>query len=118
MKYLIVIALGLLATLPFFSLASTYQYVDMSGNIQKVDANDPNQALVETSVQTNDDPHSGVIIDQALPDSIDTVANIYQYTTISGQTKTVQAATLDSAIMLAPDRNPASGFTVVNVVIK
>src|ERR1041385_6406102 len=100
MKNLIVIALGFLIMAPLALFASTYEYVDMHGNIQQVEADNASQALVETSAQ-NDDPHSGVIIDQALPDSVDTVANIYQYTTISGQTKTVQAATLDSAIMLA-----------------
>lgn len=53
----ILVAIGSLV-LPALSLAATFQYVDVSGNIKSVVASNPNEALV---LPDDIAPHSGVI---------------------------------------------------------
>ena len=125
MKKILVIAASMLVV-PAISLAATYHYVNVNGQVSDVSAANANQAF---ALATDIAPHSGVAIDTGTINAGDTVvpagsgasaptvagasAATYQYVNVNGQVKTVAAANAASAFALATDIAPHSGVVSV-----
>jgi hypothetical protein len=109
-KTLLIAALAL--SLPTAAFAATYDYVNTSGQVQKIDASSPDQAMV---LATNIDPHSGVMLDTGFVTPVPVVIvtttgmHMYRYVDTNGNLGTVQASSPEQAMMIAPNISPNSG---------
>jgi hypothetical protein len=116
-----ILALGAIAVLPLASMAATYHYVDTSGTVRTIEANNAADASASA---TNIDPHSGVSLDMGVLDSGDSVngtgtntvtvtatgsGNTYHYVDTSGIVRTVVAASAAAALAAAVNIAPNSG---------
>jgi hypothetical protein len=118
MKYLALIAIGLL---PGLSFAATYHYVNTSGEIAAVEAQNAQTALVTAP---NIAYNSGVAIDNGLlkvgkqvtafgyVQPINTGLNTYHFVNTSGYTDSVVAASAQIALMIAPNIAYNSGVAI------
>lgn len=109
-----ILALSLIGVfgLPLTSLAATYHYLDVHGNVNSVEAQSAAQALnYVNSLPTT--IHSGVALDQGILEPGQNYSQLYQYRTIYGTNAYVRAATLDAARLLATDKASNSGFYMV-----
>ena len=95
--------------LPMTSFAATYLYVNTSGAIQTVTADNPNQAL---ALAQNIDPHSGVMLQSGTIDSSGTLS-MYEYVNVNGTLSVVRANNPSQALALATDIAPHSGVMIV-----
>lgn len=103
-------ALGTLL-IPAVSLAATYHYVTLDGTVDEVQASTAAQALVMVDAR-DDSIHSGVQLDTGVLDEGEQVGHEYTYVALDGSVKTITAASLDAATVLATDRKYDSGFMV------
>lgn len=109
-KILTLAALGaLLAPLP--SLAATYQYVAIDGTVQDVEAATAQEALAMISVRS-DVTNSGVKLDTGVLEEGEQVGHVYTYVAVDGTVRSIYAANIDAAYLLATDRMFNSGFIV------
>lgn len=103
---------------PVAATAATYNYVDMTGMVESIEANSPMAAM---ALATDIHPRSGVAIDQGLLDEGDDVAiggsgdasmggtaGTYHYVTVNGEVNTVSASSA-SQVMMMSDIHPHSG---------
>lgn len=105
------VAVGALAA-PFVSSAAYYHYLDLSGTVRGIEANSATEALAQVNAQDNS-LHSGVKLDTGELKDGESYGRTYLYVSTTGETKSVSAASLDAAYMLATDRANTSGFLVV-----
>lgn len=105
-------ALSLLI-LPAVSLASTYQYVSTSGNLQSIEAGSASTAL---ATAPNLAVHSGVMlagVGSTVNGGGTTNANtFYQFIDVNGSVQSVNAASATAALT-APNIAPHSGVILV-----
>jgi hypothetical protein len=112
----LMVMLAALSTFSFNASAATYQYVDTSGNLQRVEAVSASQALM---IAPNIGIRSGVMLYSGLPTVITYVSNdnlisnvsyvTYQYVNTLGQVQSVIASTPEQAFSLATNIAPRSG---------
>ena len=102
MNKTLLFAVGFMFALPGLSLAASYHYIDIQGNVQTIEANSGAEALATVALRA-DALHSGVVLDQGVLEEGDDYGIVYAYMSTSGETRTVTAATLDAAYLLAPD---------------
>lgn len=109
-----ILALSLIGVfgLPLTSLAATYHYLDVHGNVNSVEAPSATQALKYVS-SLPATIHSGVALDQGILEPGQNYSQLYQYRTIYGTTAYVRAATFDAARLLATNEAANSAFYVV-----
>ena len=109
---LVVLGAFLLSSTAF---AETYLYVDTSGKLQPVIAENPDQAI---AIAPNRTTHSGVMLSSVeVPEGLggmgafvlSATANTYLYVDASGELRAVIAENPDQAIAIAPDRTMHSG---------
>jgi hypothetical protein len=82
--------------LPFAAFASTYDYVNTSGNVETITATTPDAAIAAASDIAQ---HSGVALDSG---TIVVVGNsLYEYVDINGNLDTIQAASANAALAMA-----------------
>jgi hypothetical protein len=103
---------------PVVATAATYNYVDMTGMVESIEASSPMQAM---TLATDIHPRSGVALDEddmdagtAIGGSGDTsggTANTYHYVTVDGEVKTVSAPSAAQVLMMS-DIHPHSGVAV------
>lgn len=110
----VIVAMGLMIA-PTVSNAATYFYIDIYGNVEGVEATNSQQALMSANAQ-DVIVHSGVSLDLGVLEEGQVFANVYEYVDINGNLKSVTAATLDGARILATDRAPRSGFLIAEVL--
>jgi hypothetical protein len=113
MKKTIALAAAAALLVPSLSMAATYHYVNIDGTVADIGAGSAAEALaaLRTSPSTI---HSGVMLDQGMIEQGEQVGNLYQYISVSGQLKSVFAASLDAARVLATDKAPTSGFLITD----
>ncbi len=115
----ITLVLGSILAFGTSASAATYQYVNVSGNIQSIDAANASLALASA---VNIDPHSGVIlytpanaIGSAIGgDNSGVSLNTYEYVDTSGQVRSVTASNPSEAMSIAPNKDPDSGVILVD----
>jgi len=107
----------------FFSsatFAATYLYVNTSGNLQGIEANNPTEAIATAS---NIATHSGVLLVNGTSAPtyygiggvvLSATSNTYLYIDTSGNARTVFANNPEEAIAIAPDRAVHSGVVLIN----
>ncbi len=112
--------MGAIMTLaPTLSLAATYQYVNTSGNVSVVTADNAFQAMTVADIAS----HSGVMLVSGsvnntvttpvnYPVSTPATAGTYQYINIYGNVKTINAGSA-AAAMNASDISPHSGVMLM-----
>ncbi|HVX90732.1 MAG TPA: hypothetical protein VHC20_03810 [Candidatus Paceibacterota bacterium] len=111
------LAFGAVAALPAASFAATYHYVDTSGTVRTIQADNANDAML---MATDRDPNSGVTLDTGVLDSGDTVtgtgtgstsanADEYHYVDSSGIVRTVMAPSASVALSAAVNIGMHSG---------
>ena len=108
-RILSLFVMGLLLAIPAVSSAATYHYIDLTGNVVTIEAESAQDALSKANAN-NDVYHSGVKLDQGMLHTGESFAVTYQYVTAQGTLKTVEAASVDAAFILATDIAPNSGF--------
>jgi hypothetical protein len=101
----------MMGAMPAVSSAAMYHYIDLSGRVGTVEANSPQQALALAN-SFNNVLHSGVKLDQGMLQTGESYGFPYRYVDIYGNTRTVTAASLDAAYMLATDRASNSGINL------
>ncbi len=108
-----VIAALTLAALPAISRAASFDFINLQGAVQTIQADNANMALSYIA-QNRLSVHSGVVRSGILTPGQVVVGGtrMYTYVTVNGSLKTIQAASLDAASVLATDRHPQSGFMV------
>jgi hypothetical protein len=105
---------------PLASFAATYHYVDTSGTVRTVSADNAAQAYAQAY---NIAPHSGVTLDTGVLDSGDTVTgtntgtasgsvNEFHYVDANGVVRTVTATTPSQALNVATGIDVHSGVAV------
>lgn len=118
--FLAALAVGAVVALPAASYAATYHYVDTSGTVRTIQANNANDAML---MATDRDPNSGVTLDTGVLDSGDTVvgtgngstsanADEYHYVNTSGIVETVIAPNPSVALSAATNIAMHSGVAV------
>lgn len=112
MKKILALSLVGVFGLPLSSYAATYHYLDLSGTVHSVEASSATQALTYISALPNT-LHTGVALDQGILEQGENYGNTYQYRTVYGTNAYVEAVTVDAARALATDRDPNSGFYIV-----
>lgn len=101
-----------LMSVPYIVKATTYTYIEITGEVDKVEATTPTQAL--EIISTNETVlNSGVTIDDGVIKEDRIYSTTYEYINIGGSLKSVEASGVDAAFILAYDIHPHSG--VVNV---
>lgn len=109
------LAFGAVAALPAASFAATYHYVDNSGTVRTIQADNASDAMMMASDR---DPNSGVTLDTGVLDSGDTVtgtgstsanADEYHYVDSSGIVRTVMAPSASVALSAAVNIGMHSG---------
>lgn len=118
MKTFALLISGAVLALPALTFASTYHYVDMSGEVQDVEANTSAEAL--TLSQADRAPDSGVALDLGVIDEGDMVVNVdyqntYQYVATDGDVEFVTATSAEAALMIPSDIAPTSGVLNLEV---
>lgn len=97
----------LLLALPAMVLAEVYYYVDTSGQVRTVVADDPQSAI---DMAPNRAPTSGVMLATGIFGTGGGIlAGTYQYIDINGNARTVQASSAEEAMLIAPNKHPESG---------
>lgn len=112
MKKIIALASVAALAVPFVSSAAAYHYIDIYGRVNTIDAATPQLAL--QAVTTSDETlHSGVKLDLGTLETNEVYGQTYTYVSTTGQLRSVTAATIDAAALIAVDRAPGSGFMVM-----
>ena len=116
----VVTSLVVLGALLFSSVASaaTYLYVNTSGNVQSIEANNPTQAM---AVAPNLAVHSGVMLVGGTPlavggiggADVSVTSNTYLYVDTNGNVRTVFANNSTQAMAIAPNKALHSGVMLV-----
>lgn len=115
--FLSALAIAAVTVLPEASYAATYHYVDTSGTVRTVEADNANDAM---QMAVNRDPNSGVTLDTGVLESGDTVVDTggttnagttdeYHYVDSSGIVQTIMAPSALAALSAAVDISAHSG---------
>jgi hypothetical protein len=107
-KFTIFSAVSILLMLPLFVLAQSYHYIALSGEVKTIEAEAPSQALA-IAHQNGAAPDSGVKLDSGTLETGEIRGGLYQYVDVRGILRTITAASVETAFMLAFDRAHDSG---------
>ncbi len=130
-NFILSAALAAVVIVPAVSLAAQYHYVDTTGTVRTITADNATQAF---ALAVNIAPHSGVAVDTGVLDSGDSVngsgsmntttvvvvpnmthapvPNLYHYIDITGTVRNVTASSPAEAFALAVNIAPHSGVVV------
>lgn len=118
-KTLLALAGVVAVTVPAVTLAQTYHYVSVEGDIEAIEADTAAEALV---MAPDIHPNSGVAEDRGLlEEGMDADvpvggtggANMYAYVDITGEVETITAPNPSVAITAPADIHPNSGVAIV-----
>lgn len=102
-----IIALFTLLALPLASRAAMYHYLNLQGEVVTVEADTPAQALAISRLN-GDALNSGVAIDIGRMNEGESFAVTYEYLSTMGMNRTIEAANMDAAYVLANDIVPGT----------
>lgn len=103
---------GALFAIPAIGFAASYHYISMEGEVKTIEAASATQALT-IAHQNGAAQDSGVKVDLGVLDEGEDTGNVYMYVDASGNTKSVTAANVAAAFVLATDIAPDSGVVVI-----
>jgi hypothetical protein len=96
-----------LTVAPAVALAETYHYIDITGEVESIEAQSAAEALMV--IEANGDAlHSGVKLDVGQLEEGEDYGITYEYQSTSGGTGRVTAASADAAMLLATDIVPGT----------
>lgn len=114
-KIILTASLAAILAVPAAVGAASYHYVDVAGTVNTIEAASPSDALLKARL-SGKTIHSGVALDRGVLETGKNVGTVYQYIDVWGNVRTITAASVDAAFVLAPDKAPHSSFLRLGVM--